>query len=66
MSEEIKIKKTKAHKNKTKSELTRKYKDMFQTIINSIMKTEQKYSGQDILEKEVDILEFLFRSILKF
>lgn len=30
------------------------------------MKTEQKYSGQDILEKEVDILEFLFRSILKF
>ena len=39
---------------------------MFQTIINSIMKTEQKYSRQEILEKEVDILEFLFRSILKF
>lgn len=59
-------KKTKTHKNKTTSELTRKYEDMFQTIINSIMKTEQKYNRQEILEKEVDILEFLFRSILKF
>lgn len=30
------------------------------------MKTEQKYGRWEILEKEVDILEFLFRSILKF
>lgn len=28
------------------------------------MKTEQKYGRWEILEKEVDILEFLFRSIL--
>lgn len=71
LSEETKKKKKKNSQKQNKKWTNKKiYRYVsvvyYTTIISSSMKTEQKYGRWEILEKEVDIFEFLFRSILKF